>query len=643
MVSRTLALIVLTLLFPIFIFSQQTKRAELLSKWEKYNQTVPPKPDTLVVNLLNSITLDYLHNVSDSAFYYAEKALSISKRLKYEKGSANAYANIAKMHYMKGNYELSLSYVLTAYGISSHINDRGGIAYATNVMGLIYIAQKKYSLALQELLKAAKINSSLNNQTGLSANYFNVGLCFLEMQSDSAIHYFLLSKNISIKIRDEHLVAMANNHLGDYYLLKGKLNTAISFYLSILENRSYQNDWENSFAHTGLAKCYYQQGRFKEAIAHSEKGYLLAKKTDAKWDIEQALRVLHKSYSATGDAKNAYAYLLLDKVYSDSLFNESKEKEINALYLKQKQAENEVLIKKNQIAEEKEASQRMLILVIVLIAIFLMVIAITTYRNAERTKRLYKILQKKTDYISSQNELIEQKNDALNDSNQTKDRLFSIIGHDLRSPFASMRGALELFNSGMLDEDEKQMMLDRVLEQMSVTSAMLENLLSWANSQREGLKTDIKPLVLTGIINEILEVFNSVANEKNIRISHVYQVPISINADQDQIRVIFRNLIANAIKFTKPNGEIVISYLLSEKSVKVSVKDNGVGMSEEKLKQIFQESGKSISTYGTKKEKGIGIGLMLVKKFVELNHATISVESIEKEGTVFTIEFMKEL
>lgn len=642
MVSRTLALIVFTLLFPIFIFSQQTTREQLLSKWEKYAQSDQLKPDTSVVNLLNAISLDYMHHVSDSSFFYANKALSISKQIKYDKGSANAYAHIAKMHYIKGNYELSLSYILTAYGISSHLNDREGIAYATNVMGLIYVAQKKYLLALQELFRAAKINNSLNNQTGLSANYFNVGLCFLEMKSDSAIHYFLLSRAISTKIRDEHLVAIANNHLGDYYLLKGKLNTAISFYSSVLENRSYQNDWENSFANTGLAKCYYQQGKFADAITHSEKGYLLAKKTDAKWDIEQALRVLHKSYRAIGDAKNAYTYLLLEKTYSDSLFNESKEKEINALYLKQKQAENEVLIKKNQIAEEKEASQRMLILVIVLIAIFLMIITITTYRNAERTKRLYKILQKKTDYISSQNELIEQKNDALNESNQTKDRLFSIIGHDLRSPFASMRGALELFNSGMLDEDEKQMMLDRVLEQMTVTSAMLENLLSWANSQREGLKTDIKPLVLTGIVDEILEVFNSVASEKDIKISHAFQEPISINADQDQIRVIFRNLIANAIKFTKPKGEIMISYLLSEKSVKVFVKDNGVGMSEEKLKQIFQESGKSISTYGTKKEKGIGIGLMLVKKFVELNHATISVESIEKEGTVFILEFIKE-
>ncbi len=628
-------------LSPNLVFSQQESRSQLLSKWDKYIQANQAKPDTSVVNLLNDITLDYMHTASDSAFYFAQKALSMSKALKYEKGKATAYAYIAKIHYTKGNYDLSLSYALTALGLSSHIDYKTGIAYAHNTMGVIHIAQKKYALALQELMKAATLNATLKNQTGLSGNYFNVGLCYLEMKSDSAIHYFLLSREISIKIPDQHLVAMANNHLGEYYLQKGKLNTAISFYSSILENRNYQNDWEDSFAHTGLAKCYYAKGNYKEAIDHSQKGYLLAKKSNTKWDIEKALGILYLSYSAVGDSKNAYKYLLLDKIYSDSLFNESKEKEINALYLKQKQAENEVLKKKNQIAEEKEASQRMLIVVIVLIAILLMIIAITTYRNAERIKRLYKILQRKTEYISTQNELIEQKNDALNESNQTKDRLFSIIGHDLRSPFASMRGALELFNSGMFDEDEKQMMLDRVLEQMTVTSAMLENLLSWANSQREGLKTNIEPLVLTDLINEILAIFKNVAIEKNIVLTHVFDSPVSINADQDQMHVVFRNLVTNAIKFTKPNGEIFISYLETDKSVKVLVKDNGVGMSEDKLKLIFQESGKSISTYGTRKEKGIGIGLMLVKKFVELNHATITVESKEKEGTVFIVEFMK--
>jgi signal transduction histidine kinase len=639
MTLKFFTLIVFIFLFPFFAFPQQKRLNLLLLKWEKYSHSHPQKPDTSTVNLLNDIANEYMQTVSDSAFVFAEKSLALSKLLKYNQGSAAAYGNIGKMHYMKCNYDLSLNYAFTSLNISNQSNDKKGMAGAYNTIGLIYIAQKKTKLALKEFLKAASINSSLNNQARLSANYFNVGLSYLEVKSDSALHYFLLSKSISTKIYDEHLIAMANNRLGDYFLQKGQTHKAIVYYSSVLKNKRYQNDWENSFAYTGLANCYYKQGKYNDAVTNSQKGFLLAKKTNTKWDIEQALKVLHKSYIAIGDSGKAYDYLLMEKIYSDSLFNESKEKEINALYLKQKQSENEVLIKKNQIAEEKEATNRMIILIIVLIALFLMIITIMTFRSARRTKRLFQALQKKSDYIITQNQLIEQKNDELNNSNETKDRLFSIIGHDLRSPFAAMLGSLELFKSDLLDEDEKEMMLDKIFEQMTVTSAMIEHLLTWANSQREGLKTEMKELSLTNVIDEVLGVFVGIANEKGIKIIHINKEPIFIKADPDQVRIILRNLITNAIKFTRPNGEILISSLLTDNTVQVSVRDNGVGMSEDKLKQIFQESGKVISTYGTKKEKGIGIGLMLVKKFVELNNATISVFSTKNEGTEFVIEF----
>lgn len=639
MLLKVFRLIVLLLLCPFIVFSQQKKLEQLLSKWNKLTVTNQTKPDTATINLLSSIASEYMETVSDSAFIYSNKALALSEQINYNQGRARAYAMLGKMHYMKGNYDISLNNSLIALRISTQNNDKLGVANASNIVGLIYLAQNKINLALKEFLKAAAVNKSLNKLNRLSANYFNIGLCHLENKSDSTIYYLMLSKSVSKQINEEHLLAMADNRIGDYYLQKEQLNKAIFYYSSVIKNTSYQNDWENSFAYTGLAKCYYKLGKYKAAVFCSHKGLVLAQKTNTKWDIEQALKILHQSYSAVGDSGKAYQYLLMDKQYSDSLFNESKEKEINALYLKQKQAENEVLIKKNQIAQEQEATNRLIILIIILIAIFLMVIVIMIYRSAKKTEKLYQDLQKKSDYIIAQKQLIEQKNEDLNNSNETKDKLFSIIGHDLRSPFAAMLGALRLFKTDELEEEEKELMLDKVLEQMTLTSAMIDHLLTWANSQREGLKTEIIDLSLTEVIDEVLGVFIAVANEKKIKIIHHNEVSVPIKADQDQVRIIFQNLIANAIKFTKPKGEILISYLLTDDAARVSVKDNGIGMSETKLKKIFQESGKSISTYGTKKEKGIGIGLMLVKKFVELNNATISVFSKENEGTEFIITF----
>lgn len=638
---KVFIVMVLFMLSPFLVFSQPQKLEKLLLQWKKISIVAQQKPDTSAIILLNSIVNEYVQTASDSAFIYSEKALALSKILHYTKGSAITYINIGRMHYMKCNYDQSLNNALIGLKLSTQLRDNAGIAAASNVIGLIYLSQKKPSLALREFIKASKINIVLNNQTRLSSNYLNIGLTYLMAKSDSAVYYFSLSKSVSKSIDDRHLIAMANNRLGDYYLQKGQAKKAIFYYYSVLRNKKYQNEWENSFAYTGLAKCYFKLHRYKEATVNGEKGLLLAKKNNTKWDVEQALRTLHESFNALGDSKNAYKYLLMDKIYSDSLFDASKEREINALNLRQKQAENEVLIKKNQIAEEKEATHQLVILVIVLIAIFLMIITLITFRNASKNKKLYQALQKKSDFIATQNELIEQKNEELNHSNQTKDRLFSIIGHDLRGPFATVLNALELFKSEDLEEEEKVLMLDRILEQMYVTSAMLENLLAWANSQREGLKTQSISLSLTGIINEILSVFVMVAGEKNIQLIHLFEEPLSIKGDPDQIRILFQNLVANAIKFTKPKGNIVISYAVSDTAIKVSIKDDGVGMSEEKLKLIFQESGKSISTYGTKKEKGIGIGLMLVKKFVELNNATISVTSKEQQGTEFVVEFTR--
>ncbi|WP_044171395.1 tetratricopeptide repeat-containing sensor histidine kinase [Flectobacillus major] len=637
---KVLTLLVFSFLYPFFVFSQQKKINQLLSDWKRLSANGKLQSDTVAINILNALGDEYLHTVSDSAYICANKALSLSESLKYPKGISEACATIAKMHYMKGNYDLSLTQALRSLKLSSQNGNISGVATATNSIGLIYLAQEKDTLALKEFLKAASINKALNIQNKLAGNYFNAGLCFLEIKSDSAIYYLHLAKSISTKIHDEHLLAMTNNRLGDFYLQKGQTQKAISFYASVLQNRAYQNDWENSFAYTGLANCYYKLGKYKVAVSYSQKGYWLAKKTNTKWDIERALNVLYKSYTALGDSGKAYMYLLMDKQYSDSLFSESKEKEINALNLKQKQAEYEVLVKKNQIVQQQQATNRMVIIIIVLIALFLMIITVMTFRGAERMKKLYQDLQKKSDYIVAQKQLIEQKNDELNNSNQTKDRLFSIIAHDLRSPFGAMIGTLQLIKAGMLNEKEKQFMFDRLFEQVTVTSAMLEHLLTWANSQREGLKTEMISLSLTQVIDEVIAVSVAVANEKKIQLVHQHdENPMLILADPDQIRIIFQNLVANAIKFTQPEGTIVVSYLLGEKTISVSVKDTGVGMSEAKLEQIFQESGKKVSTYGTKNEKGIGLGLVLVKKFVELNNATISVSSKEQEGTEFVITF----
>lgn len=372
MSSKLLVFILISSSFSVF--GQEKKLDILLKKWKQYSHTTQPKPDTAIVNVLNSISTEYIENTSDSSIFFANNALQIAEKLNYPKGTAIAYANIAKRHYTKSNYDLSLKFILLSLNICNQHNDKAGMGNAYNIIGLIHLAQKKTNLALKELYKATNINKSINRLDRLAANYINLGLSYFQANKlDSAVHYLLMSKKISYKINAQQLIAMANNRLGEYYLQQGKADLAIASYSSVLNNKSYQNDWENSFAFTGLAQCYYQQKRFKEAIDNSQKGLLLSQKTNTKWDIERALKILHESYSAVGDFKNAYHYLLKNKIYSDSIFNESMQKKIDVIYIKQKQQENKILKEKKQMLEEKEMFIKFLLATIIVIVLLILV------------------------------------------------------------------------------------------------------------------------------------------------------------------------------------------------------------------------------------------------------------------------------
>ncbi|RYZ88961.1 MAG: tetratricopeptide repeat protein, partial [Moraxellaceae bacterium] len=317
-----------------------------------------PKADTATVNLLNNISAMYVQQVSDSAFLFADQALRTATRLNYPAGRAAAYANIAKMHYQKGNYLKSLKNALSALELSNKANDRTGQADASNLLGLIHLAQNNVQPALREFKRAETLNQILNDRHRVAANYFNQGLCYLQnKQMDSAVYYLLKSKDVSKIIDDRHMLAMSNNRLGDYYAQSGQTDQAIAFYKAVSDNEAYRNDWENSFAYTGMAECYLKKKAYNQAVKYGEQGLMLARKTGTKWDIERALKVLYESSHALGRLSQAYDFLLMEKLYHDSLFNNNKEKEINGLYLRQKQAENEVLIKKNQlISQENRAS-----------------------------------------------------------------------------------------------------------------------------------------------------------------------------------------------------------------------------------------------------------------------------------------------
>jgi signal transduction histidine kinase len=168
---------------------------------------------------------------------------------------------------------------------------------------------------------------------------------------------------------------------------------------------------------------------------------------------------------------------------------------------------------------------------------------------------------------------------------------------------------------------------------------MLNNLLTWAATQREGMAADIARIEPGGIVKEIIQVFRPIAAKKNVEIVYDDENAQPLLADENQLRIIVQNLLNNAIKFTPAAGKVSLFFSVSAKRVYIHVKDTGIGMGKEKQEQLFKDFGAAITSYGTAKEKGTGIGLMIVKEFANQNNGIVTVTSEKGRGTTFSISF----
>jgi len=222
----------------------------------------------------------------------------------------------------------------------------------------------------------------------------------------------------------------------------------------------------------------------------------------------------------------------------------------------------------------------------------------------------------------------------------TKDKFFSIISHDLKSPFNSILGFSELLlkNIRKYPVEKTEKFVENIYNVSKNTFNLLENLLEWSRVQSKKIKPNFQHLVINEIINDVVELLKDVAEQKLINLTFENNSELKINADEEMLKTVLRNLISNAIKFTDVNGNVAIKSFEKNKKVYLEVVDSGVGMDENSKNNLFK-IGLQHSTIGTNGEKGTGLGLILCFELMELNNGKIFVESEKDKGTKFTLEF----
>lgn len=236
---------------------------------------------------------------------------------------------------------------------------------------------------------------------------------------------------------------------------------------------------------------------------------------------------------------------------------------------------------------------------------------------------------------------IARKNSSLQRSIATRDRLLSVISHDMRGVFFGINGLIGLVKEEMESNGQLLQYLELAENSTLVANDYLENLLNWSRMQTEELELEIEQFDLAEEIKKCLQLYRSQIVHKDIQIRFDPQ-PVYIHADRNMISTVVRNLISNAIKFSEEGGAIHIHSVKKKDLLVFKVKDEGIGMSEEEKNQLFK-SDQQKSRKGTAQERGSGLGLQIVKDMLEKHQAEISVESKKGEGTTFEVRLPREL
>lgn len=231
---------------------------------------------------------------------------------------------------------------------------------------------------------------------------------------------------------------------------------------------------------------------------------------------------------------------------------------------------------------------------------------------------------------------LREKEMLLQENNKTKDKFFSILAHDLITPFNTILGVLDLLVNKKLDKEQKDEFLEMVYQSARNTHKLLENLLTWSRSQRGAMAFNPKKISLGELYSETISLLEQQAEAKNIKIRNNFLNDLEVSADKEMLSTILRNLISNAIKFSPPGEYVLVDARNEEEnSVTISVQDNSVGIKPEIQSKLFKNS-EDVSTRGTNKEKGTGLGLIICKEFVEKHNGKIWVESKLGEGSSFS-------
>lgn len=625
------------------------------------------------IDFLNKWISKNYRSKAEASEYYANQIIKLATPLNKYQNIGNAFIQIGLINNKKGKYDVALLNYNKAISNFSLVSDSIGIHRAYNNRGNNYRNNENFSLALEDYHKCLIFFNTVKNHKAISIVNNNIGLVFKQLKNyKKALVYY----NKSAKISKEHNLTsslyLSNTNIANIYSIQNNFKEALSYYkqnLEILEKKpnkyrlsqTYHNigacflemkqyalaiEYQNLSLKlkeeignkiliitslNGLSHANYMMNNFDDALAFCKRAYSLGKEI-SNIDLQtNSTKEIFKIYAHKNIPDSAIYYFGIHEQLRDSILNKETLKQVSEIQARYEAEKKEAQIALLEKENKNKATQRNgLIIILLLIGGYAGFIVYSYYRN----KKLTKLLRIQKTRIERSKEILDKKNQELRHSNQTKNKLFQIISHDLRSPLASVSGISNLIQiltrQGRyheLDETSKDLN-DCVTRVLNLT----DNLLSWSLNQSGKLPFTPVVIPVKNLLSNILEIYKSAAQQKNILLELSIDQNLFVYADKPMLETVVRNLLNNALKFTSEGGLIIIGAEMVEDHTEIWVEDNGVGISEETIENIFELDNTSSGTRG---EKGNGLGLILCKEFIEKNQGEIWVESKENVGTTF--------
>ena len=618
----------------------------------------------------------------DNATQDFNKAILIYKKLNYKTGLSNIYTLFGRMYYLLANYKLALDYLNLALSINKQLKNEAALADCLKNIGNVYYGEGQLSMALDYYFKALDINTRLKNQQAIASNYNNIGLILevlevypqsfdyytkaltifkavnnlhgidivyqnlseiliAQKNYDLAINYLLKGVKIAEMQDDKEAISADYNDLGLCYAHKGQINRAINYLNTSLQIASSNKTLNNkALALIGFATAYNLQKKYARAYKYALLAQQLAVELGNINLRANAAIQLNETLAGLNDYEGAYKMLLQYNALKDSLHNnESIQKftsfKVTANFTIRKRQAELLQHEKDESYKRSIEQQRFIITIFSILILAMITVSLVYYRQKRKQQKVNAMLEEKNLKVLEQKADLDEQAQKLNELNTLKDRLISVLAHDLRAPLSTLRGLFSLLQDETISHSQMLEMIPGVLKKLEYTSDFLDTLLFWINSQMENFESSAKNFRIKDTVSLESEAYREQAASKGIKLIENVPGDLVVSADPNSIRIVIRNLITNAIKFSKENDIIDISAAGYDENYQIiHISDTGTGINDEQLKKLFKT--KVNSKAGTRDETGTGMGLLFCKDLIEKCNGKIWVTSKPGEGTKFS-------